>query len=157
MGLHGDPDFAASHADEGSFLDVPRLGWLILDEQIPLPGPPRRVGDAEYAKAMIFLRRRADVEGTAFAEAVASHTNVALSLPGLVRFNWALPNARFYRERAIAPLFDASLEYCFDDLAALDAAFADPRALRENFAGFADLDAGESFRAIEERWFWPDR
>jgi hypothetical protein len=152
-GLHSNPDFQESHADEENLVERDRLGWLRSTETVVVPGPEPADGDPELWKLTLLVRARPGTDGAGF---VAAAGPVAGTLPGLVRATVSLPRADQYREEA--PLFDAVLEFAFLSRADLEAA-TDSEGFRRDglplLERLADPARSSAAWTYEERWIWP--
>jgi len=152
-GLHSNPHFQASHADEENLVERDQLGWLRSSETVVVPGPELAPGDPELWKLTLLLQARDAVEDAAFVDLTAQ---VAGTLPGAVRATASLPRRDQHRESA--PLFDAVLEFAFAGRTELEAATDADRFRRDGLPRLERLvDPARSSAAwtYEERWIWP--
>ena len=156
-GLHTNPDFQESHADEENLVERDQLGWLRSSETVVVPGPELGPGDPELWKLTLLVRARRPVDGAAFGTAIADVVgDVAHTLPGLVRATVSHPRRDQYPESD--PLFDAVLEFAFGSRTDLEAATSSETFRQGGLAALERLvDRGRSRAAwtYEERWIWP--
>jgi hypothetical protein len=152
-GLHTNPDFKESHADEENLVERDQLGWLRSTETVVVPGPALAPGDPELWKLTLLVRMRRPEDTGALVDVVG---DVAGTLPGLVRATVSLPRPDQYTQAA--PLVDGVLEFAFGSRTELESA-TDGASFRQ--AGLPALeelvDPGRSSAAwtYEERWIWP--
>jgi hypothetical protein len=152
-GLHTNPDFQESHADEENLVERDQLGWLRSTETVVVPGPQLSTGDPELWKLTLLLRGRAPLDGGVLRDVVG---DVARTLPGLVRATLSLPRADQYTDTA--PLFDAVVEFAFPSRAELEAATESEGFRADGLRVLEELiDPARSSAAwtYEERWIWP--
>jgi hypothetical protein len=154
-GLHTNPDFQESHADEENLVERSRLGWLRSTETVIVPGPPAAPGDPERWKLTLLLvaHPSADAFPLAIVDVVRE---VVDTLPALVRATVSLPRTDQYTQSP--PLFDAVLEFAFGSRADLEAA-TDSAGFRQRALPSIErlVDPARSSAAwtYEERWIWP--
>jgi hypothetical protein len=153
-GLHANPDFQESHADEENLVERDQLGWLRSTETVVVPGPPAGPGEPERWKLTLLVRSRG---AEAFPRAIVDVVRGAVgTLPALVRATVSLPRPDQYKESP--PLFDAVLEFSFGSRADLEAATASPGFRGHALPSIEPLiEPGRSSAAwtYEERWIWP--
>lgn len=156
-GLHANPDFQESHADEANLVERDQLGWLRSRETVVVPGPLLAVGDPERWKLTLLTRRNSSRHREEFEAAIDDAVReVVDSLPGVVRATVSLPRSDHYVDAS--PLFDAVFEFSFNSRADLEAATAAASFRRGGLAAMASLvEPAESSAAwtYEERWIWP--
>jgi hypothetical protein len=154
-GLHANPDFQESHADEENLVERDQLGWLRSTETVVVPGPPLAAGDPERWKLTLLLGSDPSVD--AFPRAIVDVVReVVDTLPALVRATVSLPRPDQYRE--LPPLLDAVVEFAFGSRADLEAATASAGFRRSALPSIERLiQPGRSSAAwtYEERWIWP--
>jgi EthD domain len=152
-GLHANPDFQESHADEENLVERDRLGWLRSTETVVVPGPELAAGDPELWKLTLLARTRPSADSGALVGVVGE---VSGTLPGLVRATVSLPRPDQYTDTA--PLFDAVVEFAFHSRAALESA-TDAGSFRDDGLPALErlVDPARSSAAwtYEERWIWP--
>ncbi|UOY01751.1 EthD domain-containing protein [Blastococcus sp. PRF04-17] len=154
-GLHSNPDFQESHADEENLVERDQLGWLRSTETVLVPGPVPAPGDPERWKLTLLVRGRPSWAGEAFRSAIVDVArDVAGTLPDLVRATVSLPRPDQYTETRA--LYDAVLEFAFGSRAELEVA-TDVFAERSLPAVERVVDPAGSSAAwtYEERWIWP--
>ena len=152
-GLHANPDFQESHADEENLVERDQLGWLRSTETVVVPGPELAAGDPELWKLTLLARTRPSADSGALVGVVGE---VAGTLPGLVRATVSLPRPDQYTDSA--PLFDAVVEFAFRSRAALEAATDSASFQDDGLPALEELvDPTRSSAAwtYEERWIWP--
>jgi hypothetical protein len=156
-GLHGNPDFQESHADEEKLVERDQLGWLRGTETVVVPGPPVGAGDPERWKLTLLVGSAPSMDPDAFRSAIVGVVRgVVDTLPALVRATVSLPRTDQYTESP--PLFDAVLEFAFGSRADLEAATSSAPFRRDALPAIERLvDPGRSSAAwtYEERWIWP--
>jgi hypothetical protein len=152
-GLHANPDFQESHADEENLVERDKLGWLRSTETVVVPGPLPAPGEPERWKLTLLVRSGGGAE--AFPRAIVDVVrDVVNTLPALVRATVSLPRPDQYTDSA--PLFDAVLEFAFATRADLEAATAsfEQRAL-PSIERLVDPARSSAAWTYEERWIWP--
>jgi EthD domain len=152
-GLHSNPDFQESHADEENLVERDQLGWLRSTETVVVPGPELADSDPELWKLTLLLRARSPLDDGTFRDVVG---DVARTLPGLLRATVSLPRADQYTDTP--PLFDAVVEFAFGSRDELEAA-TDAVSFRANglraIEEFVDPSRSSAAWTYEERWIWP--
>jgi len=118
------PEAAALLADEPRFLDGVTI--LVVEERVVVDTPPRA---GPGVKRMAVLQRRADLDVGRFRRHWHEvHGPLAAALPGVRRYvqNHVL-SCGHRTSLALGPqAVDGVVEFWFDDVAAMDAAFASP-------------------------------
>jgi hypothetical protein len=156
-GLHANPDFQESHADEENLVERDQLGWLRSTETVLVPGPPLAPGDPERWKLTLLVGSAPTVDADVFPRAIVGVArDVVDTIPALVRATVSLPRADQYPDSP--PLFDAVLEFSFDSRSDLEAETASAGFRRRVLPSIERLiEPGRSSAAwtYEERWIWP--
>jgi EthD domain len=156
-GLHANPDFEESHADEDNLVERDQLGWLRSTETVILPGPVPAPGDPERWKLTLLVCSRQSLAAGTFPAAIVDVARDLVDrLPDLVRATVSLPRPDQYVDSP--PLYDAVLEFAFGSRAHLEAATASADFRRRGLPAVERLvDRGKSSAAwtYEERWIWP--
>ena len=156
-GLHSNPDFQESHADEENLVERDRLGWLRSTEIVLVPGPPLAADDPERWKLTLLLGADPSGDADAFPRAVVDVVReVVDTLPALVRATVSLPRPDQYTHTP--PLFDAVVEFAFASRGDLEAATASAGFRQRGLPSIERLvQPGRSSAAwtYEERWIWP--
>jgi hypothetical protein len=155
-GLHSNPDFQESHADEENLVERDQLGWLRSTEIVVVPGPPLAPDDPERWKLTLLLGADPSGDAGAFPGAIVDVVReVVDTLPALVRATVSLPRPDQYTQTP--PLFDAVVEFAFGSRADLEAATASAGFRQGGLPSIELLvQPGRSSAAwtYEERWIW---
>lgn len=153
-GLHTNPDFQESHADEENLVERDQLRWLRSAETVLVPGPPAAPGDPERWKLTLLLV--ADPAADEFPRAIVDVAReVVDSLPALVRATVSLPRAD--QDTESPPLFDAVLEFAFGSRADLEAATGSAgfKSALPSIERLIEPARSSAAWTYEERWIWP--
>jgi EthD domain len=156
LGLASDPDYLDHAAkDEPNFIDMERMGGLVANEDVQLPGPPVR-RDTPLVKGLLLVKRSTDGGGRAFrAWWHGLGAVVRGAVPNLTRYVQCSPDLDAYRDDR--PQYDGVAELWWTDTAGFERAAGGLERLARTLADApVDLDGTVSLVGEELRVIWPD-
>jgi uncharacterized protein (TIGR02118 family) len=155
-GMGEDPDYVqGAQLDEPNFMDMDRLDFVIAEENVVIEGP-KVEQEAPAVKALLLLRRRADMTSEEFRRRWHDgHAPLAAQIPGLTRYVQAHAAPETYQPDATPP-FDGVAELTWVDLDACERAWASPQ-MRKVLADVGEFTGpGSSALLVDQlRFIWP--